>query len=133
MTLLETWNRTNDERAAGARKKLRGEIEDLIRLGGGDFAVAENLGPKSAWLDFDAACFCGQAMKVDAKWREPCLKHLETFVQRGLAPRDRKIVEKYCDSLKNDPRFQEFLGGPLSQVTPPPVSLFVDPFKESGR
>jgi hypothetical protein len=97
-----------------ATLELKKAVNDRDRISSeGLVAIAKaiELGPTTARLHLDAAYLCVLASKIEPRWKELALEHLEAAIDRGLPPTD----------LKKDPVLRLLAGDRFKRLTERPA------------
>ena len=138
ITELEKERKKTDAKSRAMVKSLSDETNALINLSMNDFEIAQQIGPPSARLSFDAAKLGGIAMRIDRQWADAALSHLKAALQLGLDPRQVNQPQQTGRGgvfalLKQDARFEDLLKGTYPPRPPTPSSLIVDPALDSAH
>jgi tetratricopeptide (TPR) repeat protein len=86
---------------------------------------AIELGPATAQLHLDAAYLWVLAARMEPRWKEQALKHLDAAIDRGLPPANLK-KDKILRPLEGE-RFKQLTERPAVNASPPPLLRVLDP------
>jgi tetratricopeptide (TPR) repeat protein len=106
------------------------EFYRILLSGIADAQKAIDLGPASAELYFDSARLRAMAARVDQKWIEPAMQHLEESLKVGCDP--RKCNDATLQQLQTHPRFADLANRPAGRPFPPTRRL-VDPIHDRAQ
>ncbi len=128
---LNTWLKSMGPVAAQRQKDLQQEIKRLVAAGVGDVQKALDLGPRSAELEYDAACLFGLAARFDPnpKWIDAALDHLVAASEEYTPNRLPTDDDVFFVTLQTHPRFKALVVKP-ARNPPAPTQRLVDPVQD---
>jgi tetratricopeptide (TPR) repeat protein len=109
------------------RRRPEGTLEEVLREGLDASARAIELGPPTAQMHLEAARLYTLANKIEARWKEEALGHLDAAIDRGLPPSNLEIDE-ILRPLDGG-RFKRLTERPAVKSAETPLVRILDPLQ----